>query len=349
MGLRPLLTLLLVDEQGCVGRGDAAPLPGFSPESVEECEAALTGVASRLDAVDDAASPGAAVAAAINDNARTLSRAPSACLAVETALFDLVALRRGLSLAECLGASPPLASIPANALLYAAPEETLAERAVALQRRGYVALKVKLCARTEDGFHREIDALRETRRRLPLPFELRVDLNAALDLGNARQRMRPFSSLALRYVEQPVAPFDLPKLDSLDSLDVPWAADESLVLPELVEPLLRAPGCVAFVLKPTILGGLLRTRSLALRALEHGKAVVITHLFDGPLAMAAAAELAFSLPAAPLACGLDRHPDLEAWVTAAGGYRIPQLEVPGRIRSSGGPGLGVVAAGDDHG
>jgi hypothetical protein len=97
------------------------------------------------------------------------------------------------------------------------------------------------------------------------------------------------------------------------------------------------------VLKPAILGGLLRARELAVRAQQHGKDVVVTHLFDGPFAMAAGCELALSLPRPPLACGLAPHADLPAFAEGLEGLDVPQLALPRFVRSSGGPGLAVTA------
>jgi L-alanine-DL-glutamate epimerase-like enolase superfamily enzyme len=335
---RPLLTLWLFDESNRIGTGDAAPLPGFSPESVDACARALTGVEDRLGAIDDDAPPAEAISAALARFGRDLDAVPAARLALETALFDLVGLRRGLSLAACLGGPPSPARVPVNGLLLAPPEETLADRAAALAARGYSTLKIKLRARDEAGFLRELAALREVRDHLPLPVEIRLDPNAAWSLEEARVRLRALAVIAPAFVEQPV---EATLLHRLGECAVPWAADESLLIPELIQPLLSARGCAAFVLKPALLGGLDRARALALQAQARGIDVVVTHLFDGPHSMAAAAELAVSLPRPPLACGLDRHDALEAWIADYGGLDIPQLAAPGWIQSSGGPGLGV--------
>lgn len=342
---RPLLALWLFDEVNRIGTGDAAPLPGFSPESVDACARALTGVEDRLGPIDDDAPPAEAIDAALACFGRDLDAVPAARLALETALFDLVGQQRGLSVAACLGGSLTVSRVAVNGLLLAPPEETLADRAVALAARGYSAIKVKLRARDERGFLRELAALGEVRARLPLPFEIRLDPNAAWSLDEARARLDALAAIAPAFVEQPV---EATSLHRLGPCAVPWAADESLAIPELVAPLLSARGCAAFVLKPAILGGLIRTRALAVRALDRGLDVVVTHLFDGPRAMAAAAELAVSLPRPPLACGLDRHEALEAWIADAGGIAIPQLAEPGWIHSSGGPGLGVTGRPIEH-
>jgi L-alanine-DL-glutamate epimerase-like enolase superfamily enzyme len=337
VGPRPLVGLWLIDEEGGIGQGDAAPLPGFSPEDAAACERALAGVHDRIGAIDEDA-PLDAVAAALARSGEDLDAVPSARLALETAILDRIAARRGLSVAACLGGPPAYESVPVNALLVAAPPETLAERAAALASRGFPAIKIKLRAADEAGFAHELAALREVRDRLPLPFEIRLDPNAAWSLDLARRRLTALAAIAPSYVEQPVAAAELHRLGACA---VPWAADESLARPELVEALLSARGCAAFVLKPALLGGLARARALALRAQERGIEVVVTHLFDGPRSMAAAAELALSFPRRPLACGLAWHPALEAWIALSGGLDVPQLERVGEVRSSGGPGLGV--------
>ncbi|MFO0761120.1 MAG: enolase C-terminal domain-like protein [Byssovorax sp.] len=127
-------------------------------------------------------------------------------------------------------------------------------------------------------------------------------------------------------------------LPELGPAPVPWAADESLADPAEATLLLDQRTAAAVVLKLPVLGGLLPARDLALRAQERGLGVVVTHFFDGPIGLAAAAELARSLPAPPLACGLDPHPQLSAWPPVS----IPQLAHRGAVCASQSPGLGLV-------
>ena len=91
------------------------------------------------------------------------------------------------------------------------------------------------------------------------------------------------------------------------------ALDESLQGPGL-EGLIRSGFISGFVLKPMALG-LLQSRALAARAAEYGLWTTVTHLFDGPLAMELALDLARALIADGVelrACGLDDHPGLVA-------------------------------------
>jgi L-alanine-DL-glutamate epimerase-like enolase superfamily enzyme len=342
---RPHVVLWLHDEDGGIGEADAAPLPPFSREDAGACARVLDRVHERLGPLDDGAPPADAVAAALRPCGRALDAAPSARFALETALFDVLARRRALSVAECLGGARSYASVPVNALLLAEPVETLAERAAALAASSFTTLKIKLRARDEAGFARELAALHAVRERLPLPFAIRLDPNAAWDEDLARRRLAALAPIAPAYVEQPVAAGSLHRLGACA---IPWAADESLAQPDLVEALLSSRGCAAFVLKPAILGGLLRARELAARAQERGIDVVVTHLFDGPFAMAAACELALSLPRPPLACGLAPHADLPAFLANFGGLDVPQLARPSVIQSSGGPGLCVTGRPLEH-
>lgn len=332
---RPSLWLRLTDEEGRVGLGEASPLPPFSPDDIALCEQALSALPTQVDPIDPAAPAADAIPRALLPLAAALDAAPAARFALETALLDLLAQRHGLSLAELLGGPRPYPSVSVNGLLVASPDpEGLPARAAALAAAGAPALKIKLRARDALGFARELEALHAVRAILPPPFELRLDPNAAWTLAEARARLTALAPIAPRFVEQPVAA-DL--LHLLGEAAVPWAADESLALPTLIEALLQAPGCAAFVLKPAVLGGLLRARALAERAQARGIDVVVTHLFDGPIAMAAAAELALSLPRAPLACGLDPHEGLPAWPPLP----IPQLAQRGQIKKSTRAGLGL--------
>jgi L-alanine-DL-glutamate epimerase-like enolase superfamily enzyme len=89
------------------------------------------------------------------------------------------------------------------------------------------------------------------------------------------------------------------------------------------------------VLKPAVLGGLMHARRIARLAHAQGVDTVVSHIYDGPIALAACAELALSIPDTR-ACGLAPHAGLTAWPSV----RIPQLR-PNRVVPHRGGGLGV--------
>jgi o-succinylbenzoate synthase len=327
--------LSLTGGEGRVGFGEAAPLPGYSPDDLGACELALASVHERLAPLNG---PSAAAAVSGAMAPLDLGAVPAARFALETALLDLWAKRRGLSIAESLGGPRPYTSVRVNALL-SAPETSgeLVLRAGYLVGRGFRTLKVKLKGKSDADFKAEVNALARLRAELPPAVELRLDPNGAYRLPEARDRLQQLAPLRPAYVEQPVPPSELLRLGPCA---VPWAADESLQDPESAERLLDARGCAAFVLKPAAIG-LLRAFDLARRAQERGLGVVITHFFDGPIGHAAACELALALPRSPLACGLDRAFDDPSESTFSPRIAIPHLAREGLVIAPGGPGLGV--------
>jgi o-succinylbenzoate synthase len=317
--------------EGRVGYGEASPLPGHSPDDLEACERALTGVHQRLHPLVGER-PFEAVVRALEPLG--LRAVPAARFALETALLDLWSKHREQSIAVSLGGARPYSTVPVNGLLVASGDAAdLERRACALLEQGIRVLKIKLCARDDAAFTRELEALSSLRRALPPSIELRLDANGLYRLDEAPRRLRALAPLRPAFVEQPVPARDL---EHLGPCDAPWAADESLADPATAARLLDSGVCSAFILKPAVLG-LLGAYSLAIRAEERGLGVVITHLFDGPIAHAAACELALALPAPPLACGLDRPGDLGLPPSIP----IPHLATPGLVTASGRAGLGL--------
>jgi o-succinylbenzoate synthase len=285
------VVLELWDDHGHYGVGEASPLRGHSQESLDDCVTALTDIHQRMG---DAAPDGWPLCP-------WLHSVPLARFAWESALCDLVARARGISVATLLGGQS-LRAVSRNALV-----RDREEVAQALER-GIRTLKLKVGDPQKEA-EEELHFLRSLRREFGSNFSLRLDANGVWSLDEARHRLTGYAELAPEFVEQPCAPQEL---SQLGVCAVPWAADESLAIPSQIDTLLEAPGCVAWVLKPALLG-LRRARELAVRAQQHGRGVVITHLLDGPIGLAAACELALSLPQPPLCCGLDGHPGLSVW------------------------------------
>ena len=314
------IVLEIWDHKGERGVGEASPLIGHSSELLSDCIAALTDIEQRITGYDADGWP----------LCPWLDSVAAARFAWESALCDLLARSRGVSVATMLG-EQQRAAIPRNAVV-----SSLAEARAAIER-GIRTLKVKV-GRPEKEADEELHMLRTLRHELGQDFVLRLDANGVFTTGEAHKRLAQYAELHPQFVEQPTS---VQSLATLGVCAVPWAADESLVEGAQVDSLLDAQGCVAWVLKPALLG-LRRSRELALLAQAHGLGVVVTHLFDGPIGLAAACELALSLPSAPLACGLDRHLGLTSWPDVANPHH---LRSDAEITPSGGVGLGFGRAG----
>jgi O-succinylbenzoate synthase len=129
---------------------------------------------------------------------------------------------------------------------------------------------------------------------------VRVDANAAWDVGQAERALRELNRFGLEYAEQPC-----PDLDDLAALrrrvDVPVAADESIRRAE--DPLaVRAAGAADIVvIKAQPLGGV---RAALAVAEACGLPVVVSSAVETSVGLAAGLALAAALPELRYACGL---------------------------------------------
>jgi L-alanine-DL-glutamate epimerase-like enolase superfamily enzyme len=281
---------------GVTGIGEASPLAGRSPDPPGSASHAFAALAART--------PFAAPSFAAIAELATITSAPAARFAIETALVDALARTAGVSFASIL-ADHPAPSVPINALV---DSPDAARRALAL---GIRTLKVKI----DRDAHARLAAIRAA---APDAI-LRADANRAWPTHATLDQLRALVDLDLEYVEEPC-----PDTSSVARRSpIPLALDESL----LDNPPLD--GIAVLVLKPTILGGLARCLDLARAAHAAGADVVVTHAYEGPVALAACAELARALRCRR-AVGLAPH----------AGVRIPQLQ-PAAIVAAPLPGLAL--------
>lgn len=343
------LRVLVEDEDGRLGQGEACPLPGYSPDDVDAAARALATVTVR----DFSPEPGAVLCALSG------LRSPSARFALETALLDVLGQQRQAPLASLLGLRDPR---PRPAAFLVSAEEPAGVR-TAVRRgveAGFSTFKVKVGAPGRFALDRaRLEAAQEA---LPSGGRLRADANRGYDDDALPARLDALASFGLEWLEEP-APAR--RLAALGRVPVPIALDESLA-DEREGPAtarLFEAGCVAAaVVKPAVLGGLFPALRTAERAARYGVPSVVSHLFDGPIAYAACVALACRLevprgwgPARGLAPdaggpgegevrraagwgpahGLAPHAGLEPWPAA------PVRVDAGRLRPSTDPGLGI--------
>jgi o-succinylbenzoate synthase len=319
--------LELADEDGTAGVGEASPLPGYSSDDLADCEFALRSWTARLPLSLD-------LSGTVLGQVASLAEAipgelPAARMALETALLDLAAKRLGISVAELLAGGTPQREVPLAVLLFGRDAATLAAEVDGGLALGVRTFKLKVGGHDFAG---ELELIRSLRRAVAGDWALRLDANAAWTPEVARQRLRALAGLGVELVEQPVGPELLPELTGSP---VALAADETMRLPDALERLAASRACTAVVLKPMVLGGLSRCLALARAAHGAGLGVVVTHLFDGPVAVAAACELALAI-GTPLACGLAPHPALGVL-----GRGLPGALQPDRVAPHDGSGLGI--------
>lgn len=293
-----------------VAVGEASPLSGFGDDSAVRAHDEL--LALDLDFFQDALSRAQRSPTPLPDlfeSAVTL-QSPAARFAVETCLLRRFARMVGRPpwalLSESLGVgSNSFRALPLSTVVD--PLSSDADRQVqAALIRGIRAFKIK----TGRDFDKELEFARKLGA-LPEAPRLRLDPNQAWSpFELERVRGEP---LPLDWIEDPTSdPYEWREAAGALSL----AIDEILVGEPPSEELLRASGADFVILKPMALGGYSVCLAWARLARTLGLRVSVSHLFDGPVAFDATADLAQCVQTPGFAPGLGPHAGLEAWATA---------------------------------
>jgi O-succinylbenzoate synthase len=219
------------DEDGNVGYGEAAPIPGFGAENVDEAIAVLASLGNRVEA-------------------ERLAEIPAAlsCLRQALAAATPVALDQ----AEAKKTSPGPDYLPMAALLPAG--RAALEQVGPKSDAGFRTFKWKVGVGDPGD---ELALLDDLCGALPAGARLRLDANGAWDRRQAERWLERCADRPIEHVEQPVAPEARGAEDLLLGLagdyPTPLALDESLVNQGDIERWLGAGWPGVYVVKPLLL------------------------------------------------------------------------------------------------
>ena len=297
--------ICLTADDGSEGWGEAAPLPNFSPESLDLTLEQLRATAPEL--------LGREMPATFSKPDDTpfwefSGLAPSARFGLEVALLNLWAAYRGVALPDLL-TGDPAKTVYTNGLISGSVERVLAE-ACSMVEGGYRAVKLKVGRREVSE---DVEIVRRVGEILGGGVSLRLDANRAWGFEEALEFALGVSGVRIEYVEEPLA--DAARLGELTrEWGLPVALDESLVGmgPGDLE---RHAYAGAVVLKPTLLGGVSRVLGLAERATALGMAAVVSSSYEGGVGIGSLVALAASVGEEP--AGLDTYRALAEDVTEA--------------------------------
>jgi o-succinylbenzoate synthase len=288
----------VTDDDGVTGWGEAPQVWQVTGESLAGAEACLEGpLAAAVTGrdVEDLAATCRAVAGAVAANL-------GAKAALDVALHDLAARRRGVSLPVFLGAAAH--RVGTDVTLAAGEADGLAATAQQRVTDGFRVLKMKV------GTDASTDVARVSAVRAAVGPEIAIRLDANQG-WTPREAVRVISlledlALDVELVEQPVAAADLDGLAWVTArVGTPVMADESVYgLRDLVEVIRRRAADHVNV-KLAKCGGLSVGRTLLDLAHAHGMGTVVGSMMETQLGVGAAASLA-------AACGTTALADLDA-------------------------------------
>lgn len=270
-GLREGILLRLETAEGAVGWGDAAPLPGWSSESLED------------------------VAGLLVEGANDFRYMPSLAFAIEAASASLDSYR---------GWTVRSDTIPLNALLSGSFDQIL-ERAIAANSRGCECFKIKTGGISPDELPK---LLRAISRLTTSRCRFRIDPNRGWNFDTTLRIAESISGFPVDYLEEPLREFLLlPELIKKSPIGI--ALDETLreIVPS---ELISYKGAAALVLKPTLMGGFKTCADFAEMGASMDMSAVVSACFESGVGIYALCRFALSLPLA-IAAGLDTYSHLE--------------------------------------
>jgi o-succinylbenzoate synthase len=296
---RTVWVLEIVDEIGRKGLGEAAPLPGFGGESLNDCDAALHQAVAMLteDLVGkwlERAKPDAPLGAL----EPLLARTPCARHAVEGALLDLLAQSTRVPLAALIAAHYATL-IPVNAVVGADADAAAAGKKA--WDEGYGTLKLKVAGDPKAAAERVL----AMRKAVGEKVAIRVDANGCWGLDEALAFAEAVRPAQLEYCEQPLPAGDVTDLAALRRRSgMKIAADESVRFAVDVSRIGAAQAADVVVLKPMFLGGWRPLKQAVQAAHSCGLEAVITTAMDSCIGRAFATHYAAAFGLTQRAQGL---------------------------------------------
>jgi len=317
---REMVLLRVRDEDGVVGLGEAVPLALRGGVGLTEVVRELEGWAESREAID-------------------LS-APSRC-AIATARMDLL----GKKAAGQAAAPGSTKAVPCNATLVAGAPDEVAAQAGRWAEDGFSTFKLKLGAESASVPHRgvlmrtretDVEQVRAVREAVGDEARIRVDVNEAWDLETAKRTLAELEPLGIELAEQPVAGLEA-LAELAGSTSIPLAADESVASLEEAERAAALGACEFTGIKLSKVGGAEEALAIA-----DVLPAYVTSALDGPVGIAAAAQVALSLAETSHPERLHLAHGLATQRLFAETIALVECEVrDGMLHLAPGPGLGV--------
>lgn len=270
--------LRLQDAEGRTGLGEARALEGFgsSPAALHDFVTDASAVRTLIDVLES------------DSSARTGTDGlpVEAVFAAETALADLEAQRRGVTLVEFLGF--PAKKSLRNSLLVGDEREALD-----LLRAGHRNFKVKARGLDDACLH----LLRCLHEASDGEVRIRVDANGSWTRESAQVFLDRAPAGSICFVEQPFPKGDTDSCVWLRAQhDIPIALDEGADSVAAVRTAARAGAAQLLVIKP-MYRGLRGALDLATAAADLGLGACVTHAMDATIGRLAAMHVAAAVDA----------------------------------------------------
>lgn len=283
----PHVYVRITGDNGITGWGEARPSPRWSYETPETVTAVINHywkpvlLGQRADDLPHLHRLMGKETAGSQHPGHPIARA-----AVDTALHDLIARSRQVSLPG-LWQSAPSGSLELSYLISTDDPAVAAERARTAKAEGFRGVDVKIGLNPD----RDVEILEAVKAEAPGLF-FRVDANQAYTLDQALKAARQMGRIGVDVFEQPLPAAQLKAHAELRRKSpVPIALDESIWSPAGLLEAVRSEACDYAVIKLTKLGGLTGAKLCGEIARECGLGLLGGGLTESKLGFTASAHL----------------------------------------------------------
>ncbi|TMV47016.1 dipeptide epimerase [Paenibacillus mesophilus] len=273
---------------GRTGWGEAPPTVVITGESMESIEAAVAYTFAPLLI-------GRSVLAyeqLLQSVHQSMAGASSAKAAVDMAVYDLVSQCAQMPLYQFLGGYRD--KLETDFTVSVNTPEEMGDDAAAYARNGFTVLKIKV---GKDSIERDIERIREVRRRVGKDIKIRVDANQGWQPKEAVRSIRRMEDMGLdiELVEQPVKAHDIDGLKTVtDAVETPVMADESVFSPLQAFDIIRRRAADMLNIKLMKSGGIYYAQLINQMAEQFGMECMVGSMIESRVAVTAAAHFAAS-------------------------------------------------------
>lgn len=278
--------LALDSDCGERGMGEASPAYWLGGERIGETRQALESI---IQSVDHHRDPDELRGLLDQNICAGSPLTLAASCALDTALIDLSARRRGIPMASLLGGEA-IDPVPVCALLAGRTPEELTQEARIAVGQGHTSFKLKVGARATSEDAKMIASLRMA---VGKTFSIRLDANRAWTLDQAEAALHAFQPYGIEFVEEPLrspAPGDMGRLR--EACGIALAIDESIDGAVALGEFIEHDAADYLVVKAARVGGPTRCVEIAKLAQSAGIEVVVTDSIESAVGMSAAIHLA---------------------------------------------------------
>jgi len=272
--------ILVYTDNGQQYFGEAAPLPGFSNETLQEIESLLPDIREKVEELFNSSF----TTKTLCELYKTKSLPPSLQFGLDSIGYQILAKRNGTPLHEQLfNTSKKAVAINALGNLHSDNYLANVQKFIA---EGYQTIKFKIGI----NFEQELQKLHNVRSTYP-ELTIRLDANQAWSVETAIENCQSLEPLAIEYCEEPLekpSPANFEKLEQKTVL--PLALDESLSQVSYWPNLL--PYTAFIILKPMLIGSFKKNLETKRLANTHENKVVYTTCLESGIGRWVTAVLA---------------------------------------------------------